>query len=85
MKTLVDTVEMMINDNYKERFKGEYFQLKIRYEALNKMVKEWDDGKLKFTPTCPRSTYNIQLSAMKNYLDVLEIRAFMENIKLEGD
>lgn len=28
---LKDTVEMMLSADYKERFKAEYYQLKIRY------------------------------------------------------
>lgn len=32
---------------------------------------------------CPRATYNFQLRAMKDYLDILEIRAKIEGIDLE--
>ena len=28
------TVDMMLSDDYKERFKAEYYQLKERYERL---------------------------------------------------
>ena len=28
---LIDTVELMLSDDYKERFKGEYYQVKERY------------------------------------------------------
>ena len=31
---LMDTVEMMSSTDYKERFKAEYYQTKIRYEKL---------------------------------------------------
>ena len=31
---LTDTVKMMNSSDYKERYKAEYFQLKIRYEKL---------------------------------------------------
>ena len=40
-------------------------------------------GELTFTPTCPKETYNFQLRAMKEYLDILVIRAKIENIDLE--
>ena len=50
---------------------------------LKKMLEEWDRGKLKFSPTCPRSTYNMQLTAMADYLAVLEARAVMEDIELK--
>ena len=31
---LKDTIKMMDNVDYKERFKAEYYQTKIRYEKL---------------------------------------------------
>lgn len=80
-----DTAEMMLSEDYKERFKAEYAQVSIRYHKLKAMVDKWDtegiDG-LGFTPTCPRSTYDMQLSAMKNYIAVLEARAVMEGVLL---
>lgn len=73
----------MMNEDYKERFKAEYKQLEIRFDGLRKMLKEWDEGTLVFfEPTCPRSTYNMQLKAMADYIAVLEARAVMENIDL---
>ena len=35
--TLKDTVEMMNSDDYKERFKAEYYRLVIRYRGLKLM------------------------------------------------
>lgn len=47
------------------------------------MLEKWDNGTLlEFEPTCPRSTYNMQIDAMVNYLAVLESRAVMEGIEL---
>ena len=80
---LRDTVEMMNSADYKERFKAEYQQVVIRYKKLKAMLDKWDDGELDFTPTCPRSTYNMQIKAMADYLAVLEARAVMENIVLD--
>ena len=80
---LVDTVEMMNSSDYKERFKAEYAQLAIRYYGLRNMLEKWDNGTLEFKPTCPRSTYNLQIKAMTDYIAVLEARAVMENIDLE--
>ena len=39
---LSDTVEMMNSSDYKERFKGEYYQLKIRTCGLDNMLNKWD-------------------------------------------
>ena len=80
---LADTVEMMNSSDYKERFKAEYTQLVIRYYGLRNMLEKWDNGTLEFEPTCPRSTYNLQIKAMTDYIAVLEARAVMEDVNLE--
>lgn len=72
----------MMSEDYKERFKAEYKQLEIRFDGLRGMLKKWDEGTLVFEPTCPRSTYNMQLKAMSDYMAVLEARAVMENADL---
>lgn len=80
MKTLKDTVEMMNSTDYKERFIAEYDQLVIRYKGLRNMLDKWDRDELEFKPT--RSTYNMQIKAMTDYIAVLEARAVMENVEL---
>lgn len=79
---LNETVELMNSADYKDRFKGEYFQVKIRYDKLKAMCDKWDEGKLDFEPTCPREIYDLQLDAMKRYMDILVIRAKIENVEL---
>lgn len=79
---LKDTIEMMQSADYKERFKAEYQQLVIRYQKLVGMLNKWDNGELDFIPTCPRSTYNMQVKAMADYIAVLEARAVMEEVDL---
>lgn len=68
--------------DYKERFKAEYCQTLIRYGKLKTMVENWDNGTLNFKPTCPRSLYDLQLKAMKEYIAVLEARAAIEGVDL---
>ncbi len=80
---LRDTVEMMNSEDYKERFKAEYQQNVIRYKKLAAMLEKWDKGELNFEPTCPRSTYNMQIRAMTDYIAVLEARAVMEGVDLD--
>lgn len=80
---LKDTIELMNSADYKERFKAEYLQIVVRYKKLKAMLDKWDAGKLDFTPTCPRSTYNIQIKAMTDYIAILEARAVMEGIDLD--
>lgn len=79
---LSHTIDMMTSSDYKERFKAEYAQVVLRYKKLKDMLKEWDNGTLGFSPTCPRSTYNIQIKAMTDYIAILEARAVMESIVL---
>lgn len=79
---LSQTVELMTSSDYKERFKAEYAQVVVRYERLKDMLEEWDNGTLRFEPTCPRGIYNLQIKAMADYIAILEARAVMEHIVL---
>lgn len=76
------SASLMLSKDYKDRFKAEYIQLRTRYDRLKAFVDKWDEGNLTFTPTCPRETYNFQLKAMKEYLDILVIRAKIEDVEL---
>ena len=79
---LLDTVELMSSSDYKDRFKAEYMQTKIRYEKLHKMIVKYDAGTLDFEPNCTISLLKTQASAMGNYLYSLEVRAEIEQITL---
>lgn len=79
---LKDTVDLMLSDDYKERFLAEFRQLKIRYEKLRAMLNKWDEGTLEFEPTCPREMYDRQIEGMETYLDVLADRAALEGVEL---
>ncbi len=82
---LKDTVVMMNGDNYKERFKAEYWQTKIRYEKLHEMIVKYEAGVLEFEPKCPLLLLKEQSSCMRQYLYILEVRAKMEDINLEDE
>ena len=84
---LRDTVEMMVSKDYKERFKAEFYQLKIRYESLKAMLEKWDLDMLDFKPSCPRDWYDEQLQAMADYLMILKDRADLEEVDVawEGE
>lgn len=79
---LCDTAEMMCSSDYKERFKAEYYQTKIRYEKLHRMCVQYEAGTLDFTPTCSLELLKEQKGAMGNYLRCLEIRAEIEGVAL---
>ena len=48
---LKDTIDLMNSSDYKDRFKAEYWQVKIRLEKLRKMIAKWQAGTLGFTPS----------------------------------
>lgn len=79
---LKDTIELMQSEDYKERFKAEYFQVKIRLEKLEAMLVRYDAGTLGFTPDCSIQLLKDQLSIMRDYLYALQVRAEIENIEL---
>lgn len=41
---LADTAEMMMSEDYKERFRAEYGQVAIRHQKLKAMLEKWDKG-----------------------------------------
>ena len=79
---LRDTVALMESSDYKDRFKGEYWQTKIRYDKLHKMVVKYEANTLDFTPATPLDVLKKQLSYMDMYLYTLELRAQLEGIEL---
>ena len=70
-------------EDYKQRMIEEYQQTKARYQKLHKMLVKYDAGTLDFTPTCPTGLLRDQQSTMGHYLNILEIRAEMEDIDLD--
>lgn len=80
--TLQDTIELMTSDDYKKRFKAEYFQLEIRCEKLASVIEKYKAGTLDFETDCPVEFLEKQLKHMREYLWVLEERAFIEKIPL---
>lgn len=86
------TVAGMLSPDYKERFKAEYQQTKIRYEKLNAFCNRIEaamrtcpgDTKRVQMPEhdCPLDLLHDQLRAMGDYLHCLEIRAVIEGIEL---
>ena len=87
----------MNSDDYKERFKAEYEQLKTRYvklasfvnriEAAQEINSDYEMKRRGITfeepkHDCPLSLLKRQINVMDEYLKVLEIRAVVENIRL---
>lgn len=90
---LRETVEMMNSGDYKERFKAEYYQLKIRYEklkAFNNKIEAAERTCYGCSPKkiempkhdCPFEMLTDQQRVMGEYLHLLEVRAVIEGIEL---
>lgn len=75
-------IELMKSDDYKERFKAEYYQLEDRVIKLGNMLEKYKAGTLNFTPSCSYELLSYQLQTMNAYKRVLEERAEIEKIKL---
>lgn len=80
---LNETVEMMNSNDFKERFKAEYYQLKIRICKLDNMLYKYELGELPFEPNCSYDLLNGQLKAMRLYQSYLIERAKIENIEID--
>ena len=80
---LMETATMMESKDYKERFKAEYYQVKIRAEKLKAMLEKYKTGTLNFTPSCSYELLHAQLVHMKDYESCLNERALIEGIDLE--
>lgn len=87
MKELKDTIELMMSADYKDRFKAEYYQTKIRYEKLKHFCNKIEAARMlnddEPAHDCPLSLLRDQQRCMGFILSVLEKRAIMENIDLE--
>lgn len=79
---LQETIELMVSDDYKVRFKAEYAQLEHRLNKLLLMLDKWNKGKLDFTPNCPRELLEEQADVMAKYLEILTNRAALEGVDL---
>ena len=75
-------IELMKSEDYKDRFRAEYYQLEDRIDKLANMLEKYKAGTLDFTPSCSYELLNSQLKAMNEYLLYLTIRAEIEGIEI---
>ena len=95
-RELADTAAGMTSHDYKERFRAEYIQTKIRYErlkAFNTKIEaafrtECERPEVKKAPMpphdCPHDLLREQQEVMGQYLHILEVRAVIEGVDLGG-
>lgn len=81
---LLDTIPLMQSHDYKERFKAEYWQLKIRYNRLGALLNKIARGTVSFVPDCPVELLVKQHEMMSKLLDVMETRADYEELELNN-
>jgi len=82
---LSETIDLMTSADYKERFVGEYLQLRIRQSKLFKTIERYYCGGLEFEPQTPIATLSKQLDVMQEYIEILEERAECEGIDLTDE
>ena len=75
-------VPLILSDNYKERFKGEVYEVNRRIISLEKVLEDNARGKLGFKLDSGEPVLTKQLSAMVEYRNYLLLRSQLENIKL---
>lgn len=80
---LKDTIKLMESKDYKERFKAEYYQTKIRWEKLSDLIARYNSKTLDFKPKCSLDFLLSQYNAMGVYLNLLRMRANIEEIRLD--
>lgn len=76
------TVDMMLSEDYVERFKAEYHQLVNRKNKLQKMLRAHAKNELNFKPKCSIDLLTWQLKTMQEYEYILKRRAEVEGIEL---
>lgn len=79
---LKDTVYLMNSSNHVDRMRAEYYQLNIRIERLEAMLKKNPGGEMKHKPHCRRRLLKKQLRVMRKYARILKRRAELEYLKL---
>lgn len=82
MKTLNETVDLMLSDRWEDRLVAEYWQTKIRYNALHKTLVKLDAGTTSLSLTDKDQMRN-QKRLMGEYLYQIEVRAEREGIDLD--
>mgnify|MGYP000175983855 FL=1 len=86
---LYETIEGMTSTDYRERFKAEYRQTKIRYEKLkdfcNRIEAAERTGTEQPEHRCPLGLLQEQQKYMGLYLKMMEIRAVIEEVELKEE
>lgn len=77
--TLKETIPLMTSNDYNDRLKAEYFQLKIRTEETKAVLDSYP------RPLIRLDLLAAQYKAMQMYQKILEARLVDEDIDIEDD
>lgn len=83
-KRLEETVGLMLSEDYKDRLKAEYWQLKLRYNDLHEFLIKYEAGMEIISPPEKSKLMQLQARVMEKYLKLLEERAVLEGMDLES-
>lgn len=76
-------IKMELKDTvYWERYKAEYYQLRVRVEELAAMLEKYAAGTLDFKPSCSYDLLLEQLVYMRGYMRILKERAMIDGVAL---
>lgn len=81
---LIETIDLMLSDDHKDRLTAEYAQLVIRTRKLKNIIDDYYSDRLKFELKTPINLLEDQYKAMITYCGILVRRAKLyEDINLE--
>ena len=83
LEKLENSIEYMISSDWKKRFIAEYAQLITRLDRL--LISIWDTEEGYSIFDCPAGLLEMQVEAMRKYVEILEIRAELYGIDLEKE
>lgn len=76
---------MAILKDYQKRFTTEYYQLEEKVIKLRLIIAKANNNELDFKLACSLTLLKYQLDFMTDYLKMLIIRSFKEEIELSYD
>lgn len=80
---LKDTINLMCSEDYQERMLAEYQQTYIRFVNLRRLIVEYAQGKLDYTPKHSLEMLQLKFNAMGDYLEILFTMLLKEGIPLD--
>lgn len=81
-KDIREITELLLGDDYKDRFKGEYWLVATKYEKLKKLINDYTNDGLDFEPMCSIDVLIEQAACMLGYWEILRERAEIGGIEL---